>query len=66
MELDRKLQMMEIKKTKTDNETILWLYSSVWEDLLAVWRHVSEDTEQELALLPGVKGGGDDDVTALL
>lgn len=42
-------------------------FSSVfWEDLLAVRRHVSEDTEQELALLPGVKGRGDDDITALL
>lgn len=35
-------------------------------DLLAVGRHVSEDTQQEVALLPGVKGGGDDDVTSLL
>lgn len=34
-------------------------------DLLAVWRHISEDTEQEVALLPGVKGCGNDDVTAL-
>lgn len=34
--------------------------------LLAVWRHISEDTEQKFALLPRVKGRGDDDVTAFL
>lgn len=34
--------------------------------LLAVWRHISEDTEQKFALLPRVKGCRDDDITALL
>lgn len=36
------------------------------KDLLAVWRHISEDTEQELALLPGVEGCRNDDIAAFL
>lgn len=34
--------------------------------LLAVWRHVGEDPQQEVTLLPGVKSRGDDDVATLL